>query len=101
MFGADLGRFQALAGRAKRVVWGGDCYGYGLVALGQADVVAESGLKVWDWAALLPVIEGAGGRMTDWQGAALRADGPGEVLCVGDARLLRPAVEALRAAQRG
>jgi myo-inositol-1(or 4)-monophosphatase len=97
MFGADLPRFQRLSGLARRTVWGGDCYGYGLLALGQADIVAESGLKVWDWAAVLPIIEGAGGAMTDWQGLPLRVDGFGEVLAVGDARLVAPAVEALRA----
>ena len=47
--------------------WGGDCYAYGLLALGQVDVVAEATLKLWDWAALVPVIEGAGGRITDWR----------------------------------
>ncbi len=67
--------WRRLAGQVRRVSWGGDCYAYGLLALGQIDVVAEASLKVWDWAALLPVIEGAGGRMTDWQGRPLRADG--------------------------
>jgi len=58
-------------------------------------VIAESSLKVWDWAALLPVVEGAGGRMTDWQGRPLRADGDGRVLAVGDPALLDAAVEKL------
>ncbi len=88
-------RWRGLAGQVRRVSWGGDCYAYGLLALGQIDVVAESGLKVWDWAALLPVIEGAGGRMTDWQGQPLRPDGPGQALAVGDPALLAPAIAAL------
>ena len=66
MFAPDeLARWQRLAGAAARVSFGGDCYAYGLLALGQIDVIAEADLKVWDWAALVPVIEGAGGRMTE------------------------------------
>jgi histidinol phosphatase-like enzyme (inositol monophosphatase family) len=95
MLGDDLPRFRALAARTRRNVWGGDCYGYGLLALGQVDVIAEADLKPWDWAALLPVVEGAGGRMTDWQGNALRADGDGRALAVGDPALLAQAIEAL------
>ena len=70
MFAPDEhARWQRLAGAVGRVTFGGDCYAYGLLALGQIDVIAEADLKLWDWAALVPVIEGAGGRMTDWQGA--------------------------------
>jgi myo-inositol-1(or 4)-monophosphatase len=93
----DLPRFQALQHVVKRTTWGGDAYGYGLLALGQLDIVVECSLKVWDWAALLPVVEGAGGRMTDWQGNRLRPDGNGEVIAVGDARLLPEVVAALQA----
>ena len=88
-------RWRGLRARVKRASWGGDCYAYGLLALGQIDVIAECGMKPWDWSALVPVVEGAGGRMTDWQGDTLRQDGDGTVLAVGDARLLAPAIEAL------
>jgi myo-inositol-1(or 4)-monophosphatase len=97
MFGADLGRFQALAGRVRRVSWGGDCYAYGLLALGQIDIIVECDLKPWDWAALLPVVEGAGGRLTDWQGDPPRSDGDGRVIAVGDSRLLPAVIDALHA----
>ncbi len=93
--GAAEAQWRRLADAARRVSWGGDCYAYGLLALGQIDIIAEASLKVWDWAAVLPVIEGAGGRMTDWSGLPLRADGDGRVLAVGDQRLLRPALERL------
>jgi histidinol phosphatase-like enzyme (inositol monophosphatase family) len=96
MFGGDLGRFQAVAARVRRVTWGGDCYAYGLLALGQLDVIVECDLKPWDWAALLPVVEGAGGRLTDWQGRPPRSDGDGRVIAVGDPALLGAVVEALR-----
>jgi histidinol phosphatase-like enzyme (inositol monophosphatase family) len=95
MFGTDLGRFQTLAGQVRRVSWGGDCYAYGLLALGQIDVIVECDLKPWDWAALLPVVEGAGGRMTDWAGGRLRSDGDGRVVAVGDPGLLGAVVAAL------
>ena len=93
MFGTDLHRWQRLSGAAGRISYGGDCYAYGLLALGQIDVIVEADLKVWDWAAVLPVIEGAGGRMTDWHGRPLRPDGDGRAVAVGDAALL-PAVVA-------
>ena len=93
--GASAAGFARLQGAALRTTWGGDCYGYGLVALGMLDVVAEAHLKVWDWAALVPIVEGAGGRMTDWNGERLRPDGDGRVLAVGDARLLAEAAALL------
>ncbi len=89
--------WRRLAAAARRTSWGGDCYAYGLLALGAIDVIAEPGLKVWDWAALVPVIEGAGGRMTDWQGRPLHPDGDGCVLAVGDPVLLPPALALLAA----
>jgi len=80
--------FERVRHAARRVTWGGDCYAYGLVALGLVDAVVEATLKPWDWAALVPVIEGAGGRMTDWRGQRLTLDSPGDVIAVGDAALL-------------
>ncbi|WP_048862113.1 inositol monophosphatase family protein [Acidisphaera rubrifaciens] len=95
MFAADPTPWQRLAAAARRVSLGGDCYAYGLLALGQIDVIAEATLKVWDWAALVPVIEGAGGRMTDWTGAPLRAEGDGRAVAVGDPALLAEALRLL------
>lgn len=91
----DVQRFEALRRAARRVTWGGDCYGYGLVALGLVDVIAESGLKPWDWAALVPVIEGAGGSVTDWAGSPLRLGAEGHVLALGDPALKAEAVRLL------
>lgn len=100
MLGPDeMPRWQRLAAAVGRVTWGGDCYAYGLLALGQIDVIAEADLKLWDWAALLPVIEGAGGLLTDWEGQALRPffaqPASYRVLAVGDPGLLGPVTEVL------
>lgn len=95
LLGPHREAWQRLADTVRRVSWGGDCYAYGLLGLGQIDVIAEADLKVWDWAALLPVIEGAGGRITDWRGQPLRRGGDGRALAVGDPALLEPAVALL------
>jgi myo-inositol-1(or 4)-monophosphatase len=90
-------RWQRLAGAVRRVSWGGDCYAYGLLALGQLDLVAESEMQPWDWAALVPVVEGAGGRVTDWEGQPLRLGSGRRVLAVGDPARLPEAVALLGA----
>jgi histidinol phosphatase-like enzyme (inositol monophosphatase family) len=64
-FGAAADDLQRRA--AQRRTWG-DCYGYALVATGRADVMLDPALNVWDCAALLPVLEEAGGTFTDWEG---------------------------------
>ncbi|MFC7734881.1 inositol monophosphatase family protein [Roseomonas sp. GCM10028921] len=91
--GRDTG-FQALRHAARRTTWGGDCYSYGLVALGLIDIVVEAAMKPWDWGALVPVVEGAGGRVTDHAGRPLTLESGGDVLAVGDPALL-PACTAL------
>lgn len=88
-------RFEQVRRAARRVTWGGDCYGYGLIPLGLLDAVVETTLKPWDWAALVPVIEGAGGRMTDWRGQDLTLDSRGDVIAVGDPALLPEIVKLL------
>lgn len=95
LVGDDHRRWRRLAAAVRRTSWGGDCYVYGLLALGQVDIIAEADMKLWDWAALAPVVEGAGGRMTDWQGRPLQADGDGHVLTVGNPALLDAVVACL------
>jgi myo-inositol-1(or 4)-monophosphatase len=74
--------------------FGGDCYAYALLAMGFIDVIAEGRLAPWDVAALIPVIEGAGGIVTDWDGAPF-ANGQ-SVLACGDKRVHAEAVKILR-----
>ncbi|WP_233352399.1 inositol monophosphatase family protein [Glycocaulis alkaliphilus] len=84
--------FETVRSRARLMRYGLDAYGYAMVAQGGVDFVIESGLKTWDVAALVPVVEGAGGILTDWQGrpaheggqvvAAANADLHGELLAL-------------------
>lgn len=80
-------RWNRLADRVAQVTWGGDCYAHGLLSLGLIDLVAETTYRIWDWAALVPIIEGAGGTITDWSGHPLRPGADGSVLAAGDAML--------------
>ena len=90
-------RFLALAAKVarRRIVYGGDCYNYGLIASGHIDLVVEAGLKLHDFAALVPVVEGAGGTMCDWAGEPLNADSAGNVIALGDPARLEDVIEAL------
>ena len=100
----DVPHYMALVaaasgGHARQgPVYGGDCYNYGLLASGHLDIVAESGLQLYDFAALVPVVEGAGGRMCDWNGDPLTAASAGHVLAIGDPARTDDVLEALRAA---
>jgi histidinol phosphatase-like enzyme (inositol monophosphatase family) len=93
--------FMALAAKTahKRLVWGGDCYNYGLLAAGHLDLVVEAGLKLHDLAALVPVVEGAGGLMCDWNGEPLHEgsanEGGGHVIALGDPARLEDVLEGL------
>ena len=95
--GAEIDRFMALAKAVaeRKIIWGGDCYNYGLLASGHVDLVCEAGLKLHDFAALVPVVEGAGGMMCDWNGEPLHADSTGEVLAIGDPARLEEVLEAM------
>ena len=87
--------FDRVRAAARDTLWGGDCYNYALLASGHLDMVVEAGLQLYDLAALVPVVEGAGGAMRDWSGAPLTRDSSGQVIAVGDTRLLDPALAAL------
>jgi inositol-phosphate phosphatase/L-galactose 1-phosphate phosphatase/histidinol-phosphatase len=98
MFPADLeGPHRALAHEVRLFRWGGDCYGYGLLASGLVDLVVEASLKLHDFCALVPVVEGAGGVITDWRGRRLDKDSDGTVLAAGDAAAHGAALSVLSA----
>ncbi|MES2337910.1 MAG: histidinol-phosphatase [Pseudomonadota bacterium] len=91
----ELHAFEHLDGAVRSTVLGGDCYNYACLASGHLDVVVETGLKIHDFAALVPVVEGAGGVMCDWAGDPLHAGSAGDVIAAGDAARVEDILEAL------
>jgi histidinol phosphatase-like enzyme (inositol monophosphatase family) len=73
----------------------GDCYGYALVATGRAEIMLDPVLSIWDAAALLPVLQEAGGTFTDWNGQATIHGGNG---IATNGVLLGPVMEIVRSA---
>lgn len=96
--GADAEGFARLSGAVKLTRGGADCYAYAQLANGFIDLVVEGGLKPYDYCALVPVIEGAGGVITDWRGRALDLGADGRVIACGDPALAA-AARALLLAQ--
>ena len=94
--GAELGAWTQVRAAARLARLGCDAYAYAMVAAGRIDLVAESGLKLWDWSALIPVVEAAGGEVTNWRGEAI--DGTGQILAVGDVRIREQALVTLKRA---
>ena len=96
MFSAAQRAAMARLEQAVRFpVYGGDCYAYGLLAMGTVDLIVEADLDVHDFMALVPVIEGAGGLVTDWQGAALSPASDGRIVAAGDPRVHERALKLL------
>ena len=77
--------------------FGCDAYAYAMVAAGTMDLVVEAGLKCWDIDSAIPLIEGAGGAVTDWRGQTVGPEG-GQIIIGGDRTVLDAAVEILRPA---
>ena len=94
--GADADAFAHAAEAAKLVRFGADCYASGLVALGFADLVIEASLQAYDFGPMGPIVEGAGGIVTDWQGAPLDLGSDGRVVIAGDRRAHREALALLQ-----
>ncbi|MFP4098332.1 MAG: inositol monophosphatase family protein [Alphaproteobacteria bacterium] len=85
---SDYGQaFEVFETTGHKFVWGGDCYLYGLLASGFIDVVFEESLMPHDFAALVPIVTGAGGRISDWRGDPLTLRSNGKVIAVGDPAL--------------
>ena len=95
--GADGDAFRRLAGAVKLVRFGADCYAYGLLAAGFIDLVAEASLKPYDFSAMVPIVEGAGGIASDWRGEPLGLSSDGRVLIAGDPEAHRAALALLAA----
>jgi myo-inositol-1(or 4)-monophosphatase len=91
--GADLAAFEAIEREARLTRYGGDCYAYCMLAAGHVDLVIEAGLQPYDIVALVPIIEGAGGIVSTWDGAP--ATRGGRIVAAGDRRVHEAALERL------
>jgi myo-inositol-1(or 4)-monophosphatase len=96
MFNAkELKSFQKVEKAARLTRFGYDCYAFCMVAAGFIDLVIESNLKPYDIVALIPIIEGAGGIVTTWDGGS-PVNG-GAIIAAGDKRTHAAAMELLNA----
>lgn len=93
--GTDAKAFDALSHAVGMRRFGGDCYSYGLLASGHIDLVVEAGLQPYDYLALTPVIEGAGGIITDWAGQPLGLESQGRVVAAATPELHQQAIRAM------
>lgn len=83
--GDDRLAYDQVESAVRFARYGIDCYAYCMVAAGHADIVIETELQPYDIVALIPIVEGAGGRLTNWQGRSAAAGG--RVVATGDRRL--------------
>lgn len=93
--GARETAFNSVRAASAGCNYGGDCYGYALVASGHLDATIEAGMQTYDFMALAPVVQGAGGIITDWAGKPLGLESDGSVIAAGDARVHAEAVALL------
>jgi inositol-phosphate phosphatase / L-galactose 1-phosphate phosphatase / histidinol-phosphatase len=94
--GGNAAAFARLSGAVKLTRYGGDCYAYGLLAAGFVDLVCEAQLKPYDFCAMVPIVEAAGGVATDWRGGPLNLAADGRVVVAGDRRAHRAALPLLQ-----
>jgi myo-inositol-1(or 4)-monophosphatase len=87
--------YERVENKVRLVRYGADCYAYCMVAAGHVDLVIEAGLQPYDIVALIPIIEGAGGIITGWDGGD--AERGGSIVAAGDRRVHEAALVALAA----
>jgi len=91
---SEQAAFRRLSEASLLTRFGGDCYAYGLLAMGFVDLVVEARLKPWDIQALIPIVEAAGGMVTVWRGQPCPEGG--RVVAAGDARVHAEALKFLQ-----
>lgn len=97
MFDGYRGSFiKDLRGGFRFIAWGGDCISYGLLASGHLDAVIEANMQPYDYLACVPIIEGAGGFISDFEGQPLTLNSKDTVLALGDKALLNDVERILR-----
>jgi myo-inositol-1(or 4)-monophosphatase len=89
----DRAAFARVEAAVRLSRYGGDCYAYCMLAAGHVDLVIETGLKPHDIVALIPIVQGAGGMLTNWEGGS--AIGGGRVIAAGDKRVHEAAMTLL------
>lgn len=99
--GKDLEIFKSITAKTKYqnqqgAIYGGDCYLFGLLAMGSIDIIIESGLNNYDFMALSPIVESAGGIITDWDGNILNLNSDGKVLACGDKEMHKKILKFIR-----
>jgi myo-inositol-1(or 4)-monophosphatase len=92
---ADRAAYARVEGQVRLTRYGGDCYAYCALAAGFVDLVIETNLKPHDIVALAPIVEGAGGVVTTWDGE--NAAKGGRILAAGDRALYEQARRLLLA----
>lgn len=97
--GLDAVKFRRLTRCARNVVYGGDCYAYAMLASGSGDLVVEADLKVWDFLALVTIVEGAGGVMADWAGSTLGLWSDGRVIAAASPEVFEEVVQIVDVAE--
>jgi len=98
MFDCDPAGSAAVARlreEVKFVHYGGECYQYGMLASGFIDIVVEDDMRAYDYCALVPVVQGSGGFITDWRGGALGMQSGGRVLAAASIELHAAAMRVL------
>jgi len=88
--------FERLRSQCAHTIVGGDGYGYAMLANGHLDLFADTCLKPYDFCAIAPVVEAAGGVITDWQGKPLTIHSNGSVLAAANAELHAQALRLLK-----
>ena len=98
--GEDMTKFTAMKNAVRTPHFGADCYAYGLIALGHADLVVEADLGLYDYCSLVPILEGAGGVICDWEGRELTLQNhersEGKVVACANKDLLEQSLQILK-----
>lgn len=96
LLGENAEQMQTLVRSVNLTRFSADGYAYGLLSLGFVDIVADEGMSPHDYLALAPVVKGAGGLITDWQGRDIEFGIGERTLAVGDARLQAATLKILQ-----
>ena len=89
-------RYEAVANQCKFTIFGADCMAYGLVASGFTDLIIEADLKPYDFMAVVPVIKGAGGTISDWEGKDITLETGDQILAAANPQLHQAALLRMR-----